>query len=415
MALVDRSHLVTGDRVADLLDGAVTPLGLRAEAFVVDLGQRVLRAVRPGSGERHEVEGTLAGRAYQHGVIVAHAGDGAGRTLWIPMLDGTERVGVLRVELDAGVIDDEELRRRCTSAAGLVAHIAMTKLAYSDWLRRLRADRPLTMASELLWQLVPPRTFATDRIAVTALLEPFHRVGGDAYDYAVDADTADLAVYDGVGHDLDAGLATTLAMTAVRNARRGGDDGLVAMADRADRMLRARVGVSRHRFVTAVLARLDIRTGVLDVLLAGHPRPLLVRDGHMVKELGATVRGPLGVPTTQPAEMLVAREQLEPGDRLLFYSDGILEARDPHGDFFGMERLVTFIERTESDQLPAPETLRRLRESFFAHLDGALQDDATLLMVEWEGPSRRSMFPSTDPGEGPPTAGPPAGRISPAG
>ena len=40
----------------------------------------------------------------------------------------------------------------------------------------------------------------------------------------------------------------------------------------------------------------------LDVLLAGHPRPLLVRDGHIVKELGATIRGPLGVPTTQPAE-----------------------------------------------------------------------------------------------------------------
>ncbi len=395
MGLVDRSHLVTGDRLSVMLDEMLRPVDLRAEAFVADIAQRRLQSVRPGSVEHHEVEGSLAGRAFQYGEIVAGSGGGEGtdRSLWFPMIDGTERVGVLRIDLGPATGDDPELRRRCASVAGLMAHTVMTKLAYSDWLRHLRTGAQLTTAAELLWQLVPPRTFSSDRVVISALLEPAHQIGGDAYDYAVDAETVDVAVYDGVGHDLDAGLATTLAVTTVRNARRAGETGMAAMAARADRALRARTGRIRYQFVTAVLARLDTRTGTLDFLLAGHPPPLLIRDGHMVKELTATVRGPLGVPTSHQEDATAGREQLEPGDRLVFYSDGVLEARDADGAFFGYARLVEFIERSELDQLSAPETLRRLREAFLMHQDDTLQDDATLLMVEWSGYESASMFP----------------------
>jgi hypothetical protein len=397
MTLVDRSHLSTGDRLSAMLDDALAPVGLRAEVMLADLPQRGLHSIRPGSDEVHDVEGSLAGRAFQQGDIVLSSGSGEGAppSLWLPMLDGTERVGVMRVDLAPDVVDDHDLRRRCASVAGTMAHTVMTKLAYSDWLRRLRTGAALSTAAELLWSLVPPRTFSSDRVVISALLEPALEVGGDAYDYAADVDTVDLAVYDGVGHDLDAGLATTLAMTTVRNARRSGETGMTAMAARADRALRARTGSVRHRFVTAVLARLDTRTGAVDFLLAGHPPPLLLRDGRMVKELRTTVRGPLGVLTAHPEEATVGHEQLEPGDRLVFYSDGILEARDTAGGFFGYRRLVEFVERTELDHLSAPETLRRLRESILVHQSNTLQDDATLLMVEWSGHQGASMFPST--------------------
>jgi hypothetical protein len=67
--------------------------------------------------------------------------------------------------------------------AGLIGHVLMTKIVYSDRLRRWRSNGPLTAASELLWQLLPPRTFATGRVVVSAILEPPGYVAGDAYDY----------------------------------------------------------------------------------------------------------------------------------------------------------------------------------------------------------------------------------------
>ncbi|MFC5061916.1 PP2C family protein-serine/threonine phosphatase [Actinomycetospora atypica] len=379
--VADRSHLATGDQLSVMVDHAVAPLGLTAEVMLVNLAQRALVVIRPGHDERIDVEATLTGRAFQLGELIAGTGPDGERLLLVPMLDGTERVGVLRLGLPASVVDDARFRARCWSLAGLVGHIVMIKVACSDRLRRLRSDSALSTAAELLWQLVPPRTFATDRVVVTALLEPWDQVAGDAYDYAVDEDVVDLAVFDGVGHDLSAGLSTALALTAIRNARRAHVTGLVELAGQADRLLVGRPGPTR--FVTAVLARLDTRTGVLDYLVAGHPPPLLVRDGRIVKELDAPVGPPLGVPPAAGRAATQGREQLEPDDRLLLYSDGIVEARDPQGAFFGVERLVDLTERTEMSRVSAPETLRRLTAAVLEHQAGELQDDATLVMVDW--------------------------------
>jgi serine phosphatase RsbU (regulator of sigma subunit) len=64
-----------------------------------------------------------------------------------------------------------------------------------------------------------------------------------------------------------------------------------------------------------------------------------------------------------------------------------VEARSVEGDFFGTERLVDLLVRQESYQLPLPETLRRLIAAVLEHQQGALQDDATVLMLEWRGDS----------------------------
>jgi serine phosphatase RsbU (regulator of sigma subunit) len=241
--------------------------------------------------------------------------------------------------------------------------------------------------------MVPPRTFATDRLVVTALLEPWDRVAGDAYDYAVNADDAYIAVFDGVGHNLQTGHDTALAITAIRLARRQGVTDLADLAAHADDLLAAQPGPTP--FVTAVLATLDTDTGVFRYVLAGHPPPLLLRRGRPVRQLSHPHATPLGVRSRPADRPTTGHEQLEPGDRLLLYSDGITEARDTHGEFFGEHRLADFTRAAELAQLPAPETVRRLAAAVLAHQDGRLQDDATLVLVDWSTETPRRLFPTS--------------------
>ena len=129
--------------------------------------------------------------------------------------------------------------------------------------------------------------------------------------------------------------------------------------------------------------RLDLPTGELTWVNAGHPRPLLWRRGEAVTDLRCETSLPLGMGYV-PAE--VAQVSLEPGDAVLFLTDGVIEARSPAGDFFGRTRLAEmWLEVGAGGELPA-EILRRLCHGILDHQQGQLQDDATLLMLVWTGP-----------------------------
>jgi len=123
-------------------------------------------------------------------------------------------------------------------------------------------------------------------------------------------------------------------------------------------------------------------TGRLTWVNAGHPRPLLWRSGRPADDLYCETSLPLGMGYV-PAE--VAEVSLEPGDAVLFLTDGVIEARSPGGEFFGRDRLAQmWLEVGAGGQLPA-EVLRRLCHSILDHQEGRLQDDATLLLVVYTG------------------------------
>ncbi len=85
-------------------------------------------------------------------------------------------------------------------------------------------------------------------------------------------------------------------------------------------------------------------------------------------------------------------EHLQPGDRVLFYTDGVVEARSPAGDFFGVEALVDLLTRNLGG-LPTPETMRRVVRTLLTHQQGQLDDDATLLLPEWRSGSELALRP----------------------
>jgi serine phosphatase RsbU (regulator of sigma subunit) len=235
----------------------------------------------------------------------------------------------------------------------------------------------MSPAAELIRQLVPPLTFACSRLVVSGILEPCYNVGGDGFDYAVDDNVAYLAVFDTSGRGLHAAAGTAVVLSATRAARRAGAD-LDAVARAADDLLVQHSGDAL--FTTAIIAQLDLETGLLRYLNAGHPPALLLRRGTVLRRLDRGRRLPLGL--DDPA-IQIAQETLEPGDRVLFYTDGVTEARGPDRELFGEERLVDLFERFAVDDLPAPETLRRICHAALRHHGGPAADDTTLVMVEW--------------------------------
>ena len=204
---------------------------------------------------------------------------------------------------------------------------------------------------------------------------------------------ARAAVFDGMGHGLRSAQLATLAVAAYRNARRS-DRSLVDTAERIhEALLEAFAGSA---FTTAVLAELDTDTGMLTWINAGHPEPLLLRRGHRIKSLHAHPVLPLGLHilgSARTPEVPIGREQLEPDDRVLFYTDGVTEARSPTGEFFGEQALTDLLVRNLAAGLPTPETMRRVVQALLDHQQGQLTDDATLLLLEWRSSNSSAMAP----------------------
>lgn len=392
--LLWRSHLMRPADLTGTIAQAARPLGVSAAGiYLADLQQRHLAPLPDGAAQDADtlpVDSTLAGRAYQTLTIMSasvRGGAGENYQVWIPLVDGTERLGVLSLTVaDAS----EAMLNRYRTLASLVSIMVMAKASYSDTYAQVQRSREMALQAELVWAFLPPRTFATDRVLVSASLEPAYEAGGDAFDYALLDGHLHVSIFDALGHDLSAGLLASVGIASCRGTRRAGGS-LADVAARADHAIAGSFG--EDRFVTALLCDLDLGTGLFSWIPCGHPPPLLIRR-RSVKELARTARPPLGLagvyarrgigPRDTAAQAALCTEKLEPGDRLLLYTDGVTEGRAADGTPFGLQRLADFIIRYSSVGLPAPETMRRLNHAILGYQNGRLRDDATAVLIEWQ-------------------------------
>jgi phosphoserine phosphatase RsbU/P len=362
--------------------------------YLVDYAQTTLSPLAgPGVPHREplSIDGTLAGRAY----TVTRAYETPTETprrIWLPMVDGAHRLGVVEV-----VPKNGGNPAAYAAMVGLLGQLVSTRRWYGDAVEHTRRRLPMQVATETVWGLLPPLTIATDDVAVAGILEPCYEIGGDVFDYAVNADVTHVALFDAVGHGIAASMLSTLAVNAYRNARRCGLN-LVDTYRSIDKWVRACYPDS---FLTAILAELDPVNGRYRRICAGHPSELLLRNGRLIRILPGPTALPLGMDDlggslpvdSRPPEVqapgiyqpVVTEESLEPGDHLLLYTDGVVEARSEEGEFFGVERLAGFLTRALADRYPAAETMRRLVKAILDHQHEQLQDDATAVCVHWSG------------------------------
>ncbi len=239
-------------------------------AYLADLQQDMLVPFLGSGGASFDetvvalgVDATLAGKAYQQVEVLTQDLPGGSARVWLPLLDGSDRLGVLSVTV-ADPRDlytaDEVLLTRSRRFASMTAELIMTNTLYGDTLVRLRRQGQMGLAAEMQWSLLPPLSFACQEVVIAAAMEPVYEVAGDTVDYAVDAGCARVAVFDGMGHRLQSAQLASLSVAAYRNARRD-DRRLVETAQTIDAAVFS--SFDGEAFTTAVLAELDTDTDML--------------------------------------------------------------------------------------------------------------------------------------------------------
>ncbi|WP_411124595.1 PP2C family protein-serine/threonine phosphatase [Streptomyces sp. x-19] len=352
----------------------------RAVVYLVDIQQRVLVPLVEGEPELG-LDTSLAGWAYRTDSLRVEEDHAGGLSVWLPLADGAERLGVVELNMDA--LDGLRLRRYRTMAL-LLALIITSKRSYSETIAQRMRTRAMQLPTEMVRAFLPPRSIGTGRVVSTAVLEPAYELGGDAFDHSFTEDVLHATILDGMGHNLASGLATAVAMAGCRNARRSGAD-LSELVGTVDEALAKWLP---DQFCTGIFTQLHMPTGALRWCNCGHPPPLLIRRHRLLHDaLERPPEPPLGLPANLAGvSRQVHDASLESGDRILLYSDGVVESRNEKGEQFGLERFTDYIIRSTAAGQSAPEVLRLLIHSILEHRHNKLDDDATILMFEWQSP-----------------------------
>ena len=377
--LLDRAHEMPPQLIAPLVAEEVNRVGGRDVTILLQDYEQLMLVPLPGRGlvvgEAVAMDDSLAGDAFLRKTAVEDVQDNGVR-MYLPLLDGSDEVGVMALTLDTVEDGDRRLLRRL---AGLVADMLVTKDAYTDRFFQARRRQPMSVAAEIQWSLLPPLSMSTPQVSVAGILEPAYEIAGDSLDYALNDDILHLAVIDAMGHGLNASVLATVAMGAYRHARRA-DVGLAELYAFMDAAIDEQFGFDQ--FVTAQMMRLDIGTGQLHWVNAGHPDALLIRDHRIVRRLESPGTLPVGFggATPQVSSLTLQRE-----DRVMFYTDGLVEEHQRGEEQFGEQRMLEVVEDMGPTCGSVQQMARAVSHGLKRERGGSTSDDATIFLVEWHG------------------------------
>ncbi|WP_326797255.1 serine/threonine-protein phosphatase [Streptomyces sp. NBC_01808] len=346
--------------ILDLTGRAVVPLSTASQA-------------EAGAG-RQAGRIDLFGSVYEHVVRTQRLyreTTGQGERVIFPVTNRGDAIGLLELLLPPG--PGQGVLDAVGEAAHILAYIVIANQRFTDLYTWGKRSRPLTLAAEIQHQLLPlSLTCEAAQFALCGNLEPSEDVSGDTFDYALDRDTLHLSLTDTLGHNLQAALSATVLVGALRGARRQGAD-LTEQARQADQAL---AGHRPHGHATGQLVRIDLHTGQAEVVNAGHPRPLRMRDG-VVEEIALEADQPFGLPVAIPHPYRVQELDLRPGDRLIMLTDGMLER--------GAEKVDLPALVKDTGHLHPRETALTLSTAVLDAAGGHLEDDATVMCLDWHG------------------------------
>ena len=259
-------------------------------------------------------------------------------------------------------------------------------LAVAKEKERLEAE--IEIAHQVQEQLYPKSAPALETLRVSGLCQPARMVSGDYYDYqAVSGHQIAIAIGDVAGKGISAALLMATIQAALRMDLRasleaapssGGMNGFYLSTARlvSDLNQQLYATTSPEKFATFCFALYDEGTGLITYTNAGHPPPILIRGGNATRlDINGTVVG--AFPFSKYSE---SKTQLERGDLLVWYTDGITEPEDAYGEMFGEERLIELV--AKNSERPDAQIIQTVMESVRQWTASPeLSDDMTVVLA----------------------------------
>lgn len=283
-----------------------------------------------------------------------------------------------------GRFTEDHLKVLTTLASVAAIRVENTRLV-EERLERERLERELALASEIQQRFQPTAPPIISGYELQGISFPCYEIGGDYYDF-IERDDGRLVI--ALGDVSGKGTAAALLMSSLHaavHAQAGSHDSLVATISAVNKYLAD--NIPANRFVTLFYAELDPESGALAFLNAGHNPPLIVHSAGTVEQL-ASGGLPLGI--KRDADYREGRTQLQPGDVLVIYSDGVTEAVSPTGEEFGPTRLYEVVSR--NIEASASGIRDRIESSLTKFAQGtSAADDITLVIVKRQAEAKHSV------------------------
>lgn len=274
-----------------------------------------------------------------------------------------------------GRFTEDHLKVLTTLASVAAIRVENARLVEAR-LERERLERELALASEIQQRFQPAAPPHVEGYELQGISFPCYEIGGDYYDF-IEREDGRLVI--ALGDVSGKGTAAALLMSSLHaaiHAQSASHDSLVATISAVNRYLAD--NIPANRFVTLFYAELDPESGALSFLNAGHNPPLIVHSAGTVEQL-ASGGLPLGI--KRDAEYREGRTQLQRGDVLVIYSDGVTEAVSPTGEEFGATRLYEVVSRNIDGS--AAGIRDRIESSLTKFAQGtSAADDITLVIVK---------------------------------
>lgn len=258
--------------------------------------------------------------------------------------------------------------------AGHAALALELSSGYTDAVHAVRRRKETGAAAEIQQNLLPPRLARVQGADLAGGVLPGYDAGGDFFDYASNADGLKLVIADAAGKGHSAAALSSLAIGALRAARRAGA-GLEEIATMTNDAI---LELNSDHYLTAVIGAWDPTSDQLRWINCGHPSPLILRADGQIDELAGEHTYPLGMQFDERSfPVLTAR--VRRGDRLLLYTDGLSERRTTNGGRVGEDGLRRIL--ADIGPCSAALTVRGLQDAVIAASPEPLRDDATMLAV----------------------------------